>query len=359
VYYVCHRLRQPSHSALWYFVFGAATFFLATFSIHLLTLLGPVAAYSLFLLGKNERAKAFGLSISGVLTTSAALFAAYLLTGAPVVLFGETAHHIQSYDVLSAMPAFQPLSWSVQSSNVLQRVEQFWIEAPIVLPVVLVSTTVTTISWKSLDPQQRVISTATLMVLISWLLFQSSADYYLLHITPLLILQSFVVLRGVLNTRTASIAMTVASMILAAISFTDVSRATHSARVIHRQNGEAIRSILGSLKDDPLRVLAQYPAVPELHKRLGDRLVTTHFLNFPREIKSAIQVLREQRVGSLILYRTSRQSSYSFEVDTLWQVANTYGQLESRITGNLFDVGIDYFKGLTGEDTLYHFRISQ
>lgn len=82
--------------------------------------------------------------------------------------------------------------------------------------------------------------------------------------------------------------------------------------------------------------------------------MTTHFVNFPRDTTSVTGVLDAQNVSTMILYRTSRKESYSFEVDPLWQAVQNWRM--DTITGSYFDVGLDYFAGLSGSDTLYIVR---
>lgn len=347
-------------SKQWFFFFGAVTFFLVTFSIHLLTLLGPVAIYAIYRLSKGARTSAFLYSVTGVCVIAALLFVVYLITGAPITLFGETSHHIQSYDVLGAMPAFHPFSFSTQFANLVQRFQQFAEEAPVILAMTMLSIIVTILLWKSFTNETRFISICTLIVAISWLEFQSSAIYYLLHLTPLLILQAMVVMHTALEAKSeGSYAFAVIAVIASVLHLVDASPATVTAQTIHNENERALAVILPKLENTDSRVIAQYPAVPQLHRELGDRLVTTHFLNFPREDKKPEEVLREQNVRSIVLYRTSRVQDYSFEVAPLWDIAQKFGTLDTIITGRLFDVDIDYFKGHRGRDTLYLFRLER
>lgn len=363
VAYCALKLRSTDVRPLskqWFFVFGAVTFFFVTFSIHLLTLLGPVAIYAVYRLGKSVRLTAFLYSALGVSAVGVLLLVVYLVTGAPVTLFGETSHHIQSYDVLGAMPAFHPFSFSTQFANLVQRFQQFAVEAPVILALTMLSIIVTILLWQSLTREARFFSICTLIVTISWLIFQSSAIYYLLHLTPLLIVQAMSVMHTALEAKSeGSYAFGILAVIATIMHLGDAAHANTTAETIHRENQRAVSLISPKLKESNARVIAQYPAVPQLHQQLGDRLVTTHFLNFPRENKQAHEVLREQNVRSMVLYRTSRIQDYSFEVAPLWEIARQHGTLDTIITGRLFDVGVDYFKGHTGEDTLYLFRLDR
>ena len=340
---------QPS--SRWYLLFGAATFFLVTFSIHLLTLLGPAAVYALWKISNPERLKAMVYGALGVVIIAAVLFATYALSDAPLTLFGNTTHHIQSYDVLEAMPAFSPFSWSVQSSNLVQRFEQFSSEAPIILALLAIACVTLVMKRHSIDRSTRFLLACSAIVTICWLEFQSSAVYYLLHITPLLVLCSILVLRH-LKPRRWRMTLALGALALIILHVDDMHNAFALAEEIDDQNSRAIAAALRTIPGDGSTVLSQYPAVSHLHRELGERLMTTHFVNFPRDTTGVAGVLFAQNVSTMILYRTSRAENYSFEVEPLWQTVQGDWSLDT-VVGSFFDVGLDYFAGLSGNDTLF------
>ncbi|HET6513337.1 MAG TPA: hypothetical protein VFH43_14190 [Candidatus Kapabacteria bacterium] len=334
----------------WYVIFGAVTFLLVTFSIHLLTLLGPAAIYAICLIGKGERTKAYLLSAAGVVSVAALLMGTYALAGAPMTLFGDTTHHIQSHDVLDAMPAFSPFSWSVQSSNLVQRFDQFREEAPVILALFVIASIVLAMKWRGVDRHTRSLLLCSTIIIICWLQFQSSAVYYLAHITPLMILCSVMVLRQ-LRPRRWRMTLALGALALVILHVDDIRGAFATAKEIDDQNKSAVANVLRRLPRDGSTVLTQYPAVSRFHQTLGPRLMTTHFVNFPRDTSSTERVLHAQNVSTMLLYRTSRAHDYSFEVAPLWNVATNW-DLDT-VTGSFFDVGIDYFAGLHGSDTLF------
>ncbi|HET6511906.1 MAG TPA: hypothetical protein VFH43_06925 [Candidatus Kapabacteria bacterium] len=337
--------------SVWYFAFGVVTFGLATLSIHLLTLLGPVAVFVLLILSKGERLKATLFGAGGVIVMAALLLGTYALTGAPITLFGQTSHHIQSHDVLDAMPAFSPFSWSVQSSNLVQRFEQFREEAPFVAAIFFGSILFAVLKWKTLASPTRFALACTALIIISWLEFQSSAIYYLLHITPLMVFIAVMVLRTLKPRRwKLTLALGCAAMVL--LHSIDLAEIQGFSKSIDEKNRESVEAIHALIPAVDSRVLAQYPAVSLLHKTLNERLMTTHFVNFPTDSSSVDEVLRAQNVSTMILYRTSRSENYSFEVEPLWHVANSRGRIDTVITGYLFDVALEN-TAATGPDSLY------
>lgn len=330
-------LWQPG--SLWFTAFGACTFALVTFSIHLLTLLGPAAVFVVYVFGKEQRAKAFAASASGVLAVAGILFAIYASTGAPLTLFGETPHRLQSHDVLSAMPVFRPFSWSVQSSNLVQRFEQFRIEAPFVAALFMASLVVSVVKWRSLAPATKFALACSGIVVLCWLQFQSSAVYYLTHITPLLVFISVMILRT-LKPRRWKTTLALGCVALAALHFAEIEQLTDPSRRRDTQNRHALQAIEPRLPDDGSTILVQYPAVSILHRTLGDRLMTTHFVNFPVDSSSVEEVLRKNNVSTIVLYRTAQAHNYSFEVAPLWAFAQAHGKTDTLIRGDFFDVEV-------------------
>ncbi len=350
--YLYRKQREAAWSPTvsWYIGFGAITFALATLSIHLLTLLGPVALFALLVLAKGDRLRATAHGAAGVLLVAAVLFGTYALTGAPITLFGQTSHHIQSHDVLDAMPAFSPLSWSVQSSNLVQRFEQFRDEAPFVAAIFVAGLLLAVLKWRQLAPVTRFALACTAIIMVSWLEFQSSAIYYLLHVAPLMVFVAVMILRTLKPRRwRLTLALGCAAMVL--LHSIDLAAIQGFSKSIDERNREAIAALTARLPQDDSRILAQYPAVSLLHRSLGDRLMTTHFVNFPTDSSTVDEVLRQQNVGTMILYRTSRAQNYSFEVEPLWNIASARGRIDTVIVGYLFDVALD--DASTRPDSLY------
>jgi hypothetical protein len=124
------------------------------------------------------------------------------------------------------------------------------------------------------------------------------------------------------------------------------------------ENRQHIAAIEHRLPNDGSTILAQYPAVSILHRSIGERLMTTHFINFPVDSRSVIEVLRENNVGTMVLYRTQRAADYSFEVAPLWDVAKQYGHIDTVFTGFFFDVALDKWHGYE-QDSLYLVSLKQ
>jgi hypothetical protein len=68
--------------------------------------------------------------------------------------------------------------------------------------------------------------------------------------------------------------------------------------------------------------------------------------------------LRENNVGTMVLYRTQRAADYSFEVAPLWDVAKKYGHIDTVFTGFFFDVALDKWHGYE-QDSLYLVSLKQ
>jgi hypothetical protein len=106
------------HSMRWWFGCGAIFMFLAvSSSIHLLTLLAPVALFFFWRITENEkqphsRRRAAIASAAGMLSMLTLLVLAYYFANRSLDLFPASAG--QFHDVLHSIPIFRPFSRSVQ-----------------------------------------------------------------------------------------------------------------------------------------------------------------------------------------------------------------------------------------------------
>lgn len=338
---------------MWFFVFGAVTFMLATLSIHLLTLLGPAALYVLWRFEALKNWKRVVAAIGGVISVATVLFLVYLLSGAPLTLFGRSTAHLQFHDVIDAMPGLRPFSCSVQSANLLQRVSGFYEEAPIFLALFVALLVV--VAFRKSEPSLRTLTTLTALIVLSWLLFESSARYYYIHVMPLTLVCVLAGFRQLLDGRVPRVALAILAAVTMITSIEDSLVARDIGNALTANNGRALQVIAQRLANDD-RLLAQYPAVARLHQKRPNSVMTTHLFNLPRDSRSHSEILDSASIKYLLLYRTSRVAEYSFEVAPLERLA-AQGTVDTILTGQFFDVGIDYFADLHGVDTILLVRL--
>ena len=282
-------------SARWFFFFGAITFSLATLSIHLLTLLPLAGIYLLFALGAFKKPSRLLATIGGVATVALVLLGVYVISGAPLTLFGVTAKHTQFHSVISEVPITKLFSRSVQLANLHQRWDGFIHEAPAILLLMGLGVVAAFMSRK----QSFVAISLLACVIVSWLLFQSYAIYYYLHVLPVIVLVTFVLLSRVLSEKGAfvSIFSVVVAFLVAHFGFYDGVHAKESATRLTKSNRSALEVAFAtvSLEKSPV-VLIQNPGLAWLLKRDQAGTMTEHFISFPLDDRAPSEVLKAQKV---------------------------------------------------------------
>jgi hypothetical protein len=329
-------------SARWFFFFGAITFSLATLSIHLLTLLPLAAIYLLFTLGAFKKPARLLAAIGGVAMVALILLGIYVLSGAPMTLFGVTAKHTQFHSVISEVPITKLFSRSVQFANLHQRWDGFIHEAPSILLLMGFGLVAAFMSRK-----QSFVAIAMLAcVIVSWLLFQSYAIYYYLHVLPVLVLISFGSIAHILTQKrlVPSLFSIVVAFLVAHFGFYDGVHAKESAIRLTASNRSVLEAAFATipLEKSPV-VLIQNPGLAWLLKRDPFGTMSEHFISFPLDDRPPSEVMKAQRVQYLALYSEPGNPNYADEFAPLKQVADSLGTMVSTKTGLLFDAGRDYF----------------
>ena len=234
--------QRNEFSRWWWFGYGAAIVFLSvSSSIHLLTLLGPVAFYFFWRLGGIRRWHSAAFAITGAVGMGAILIAVYYWTTGSITLFSIAAGPVQFQDVLSSIPIRRPFSRSVQVSNIIIRLKQYASEAPqiFLLPGLL------PFIWRRATNTRHTFAVASGIVMLSWLLLEGAEINYLMHLLPLLFL-GLALAATVIVERWKSIA--IASFTCIAITFfifsyQDSLHAFVSASVIDSSNNSNVKAI--------------------------------------------------------------------------------------------------------------------
>lgn len=357
------RASAEGRSYRWWFLLGAVTFLLCTLSIHLLTLLGPVAIFAVWRLGGFRRPLRALSAVLGVLLCVGILLGTYALTSAPFTLFGETGPGtLQAQEVVAAFPGLRPFSFSVQSSNIIQRFELLIEDAPIfVLPFTLAMVAIAVIVpafARKLNLSEYTIRLlgSTGIITWSWLEFQSSSAYYLLHLLPLLAFAiGAIVHRAFETSRAISV---IGFLVLALLYFSNIQdsiKAEVNGAQMSTENRAAIQAVIPRI-DPKAKILTQIPAISLVHESLDRRMMTTHFVNFPKADQAHSDLLVDHDVRYILEYRTSRMPNFSFESATLNNLA-ALGTIDTQFIGRFFDVRQSYFHPLHGSDTLTLYRL--
>jgi hypothetical protein len=342
------------------FFFGAALVFLMlTSSVHLVTLLPGLGVYAAWRLGVFRKSGPATAFIGGGILCVATLAAIYALTTNSVAIF-DSSGHAQFHDVVSSIPILRPLSRSVQVANLLIRSKQFIAEAPAALLVVPV---VALALWRTRGRSDaRGITLAFAIVFLSWVLLEGAEVHYLMHIVPLMLLVTIVLLSRTSNYEgqwPALIAIVIAGA-LTVLSVRDANSAFVEGSRIARSNDRATGGLFAAIASDWQRpglpiVLVEPPALEGLMK-YPLRLTTDHFLSFPQYALPLDRYLDTLAIDYIVLYNSPDYPKVRPSSDPLYQTVRSHAILVDLETGTIGDIGRTYFEPSTFRDTLLLFR---
>jgi hypothetical protein len=360
----CTKLSKndEERSASWWLVYGAVISFLSvTSSIHLLTLIGPVAVFFFWRLGGFKRLSNLLAAIGGALSAFCLLALVYYLTNGDLTLFSHSAGHVQFQDVLSSIPILRPFSRSVQFSNIIIRIKQFWSESPqiFLLPAIAI------LVWRKTSKQENTFAIATSIVFLSWLLLEGAEINYLIHILPLLFLWLALAITKLENRWRFLIYPVAAVGILCSIlGFQDSSTALANASAIDASNEKAVHGIEAAIdstwhRPGKPRVVTEPPSLERLAEDTRLDVMTDHFISFPTRIEPLDSFFTREHVNYVVLYNSPSYPKNRPRDDPFYKTVAAQGHLIATEIGYIGDVGRDYFGNSDWEDTLLLFQLPQ
>jgi len=353
---------QPSEK--WFFIVGAGMLLLATLSIHLLTLLAPIALLALYHFGAFRKWSLIGAAIGGAAAVALLLFVIYYLSGAPITLFGATQLHTQFHSVIDEIPITKLFSPNAQIGNVFARWEGFVAEAPAVLGLAIAAVVLTLVRIKhvKLSLGERFALQSCILAIVSWLLLESYAIYYYMQVLPLIVFVSALLIARSLPAPVASrsvrVALLIASILISYVALTDATLALTSGSRVTTANHQALKQAVSNIPPTGDVILAQNPSLAWLLHRTNMKVMSSHFLEFPITDRAPADVMKAEHVKYLLLYVDPKDKNYSFEVPTMMRVADSVGELIATQHGALLDVDRNYFALDTSRvDTLKLYKL--
>ncbi|MDP4199429.1 MAG: hypothetical protein Q8922_09875 [Bacteroidota bacterium] len=353
---------QKERSQIWWIGYGAVVVFLAvSSSIHLLTLLGPVAIFLAWRFGGFGTFRLAFATIIGALSTLVLLTIVSWLTNGTLTLFTPGAHQFQ--DVLSSIPILRPLSRSVQSANILIRLKQFFAEAPAVFLLVLL----TPFAWQSSKQRAKASSLliALVIIFLSWLLFEGAEINYLMQVVPVIFLAIALALSRISSkNKVIEYAAAAIAIVFIGISGQDMLRASANAHVIDRSNASAISAIASHIDTSwhrpgaPL-ILVEPPALERMSQYPNLRVMTDHFISFSEREIPTDSFLRQEHVNYAVLYNSPKFPKDRARVDSLYRTVRRIGTLIAYEAGRSGDIGRNYFGRSEWQDTLLLFKLPE
>jgi hypothetical protein len=359
---ICTKLTasDEKRSAWWWLGYGAIISLISvTSSIHLLTLICPVAIFFFCRLGGFRSVVSVLSAIAGVVIAFASLAIVYYITNGSLPLFSHAAGHVQFQDVLSSIPILRPFSRSVQFSNIIIRMKQFWSESPqiFLLPAIGI------LVWRKTSKQENKFFIATSIVFLSWLLLEGSEINYLTHILPLLFLWLALAITKLENRWRFSIYSVAAVAILCFIlGFQDSSIALANASAIDVSNDKAARGIEAAIDSTwhgpgKPRVVTEPPSLERLSEDMHIAVMTDHFISFPTRIEPLDSFFARVHVNYVVLYNSPSYPKNRLRDDPFYKAVATEGRLIATEIGFSGDIGRDYFGHLDWRDTLLVFKL--
>ncbi len=348
------------HTSLWWFAYGAIfMFFAVSSSIHLLTLLAPVALFFLWRFTNNGKihstVRAAFWSAVGWLAMRGALIFAYYAANGSLELFPKSAS--QFHDVLHSIPILHPFSRSVQVANIVTRIKQIIAEATVivVLPFIIL------FAWKR--GVRHTFAIASLLVGISWLLFEGAEITYLIHLLPLLFLGLAIALTRLAERWNVTwVPITALGVIVFVFSLRDSARAFENASAIDVSNRNAARMIKTQIAStwhaaSMPRVLTEPPMLDRLSQDTSIQIMTDHFLSFPLRIEPLDSFLAREHVNYAVLYNSPTYPKNRARDDPFYRGIHRSGLLIASYIGTSGDVGRDYFHHSDWRDTILFFKL--
>jgi hypothetical protein len=346
----------------WWFGYGAVIVFLSfSSSIHLFTLLGPVALFFFWKLGGMRRWNCAVASIAGATGVAAILIAVYYATTGNLTLFSVSTGPVQFQDVLSSIPIRRPFSRSVQVANIIIRFKQFVSESPeiFLLPILLPFVV-------RRSDARHTFAVASCIVLLSWLLLEGAEINYLMHLLPLLFLGLTLAVNGVVMkwNSVAIVTFSTIAILFVILSYRDSLDALSTASGIDQSNRAIVQAIEANIAanwhgTDKPRVLTEPIALDRLSQDMDIQVMTDHFISFPLRPEPIDSFFWKEHVDYVVLYNSPVYPKNRARDDPFYRDVLRSGRLLGSYLGMSGDMGRDYFDRSHWQDTLLLFQISQ
>jgi hypothetical protein len=355
------QIPQISQSKRWWLGYGMVFMFLAvSSSIHLLTLLSPLALFLFWRITENEKAlksrkQAAVAAAIGALSMLAIFILAYYAANGSLDLFPASSG--QFHDVLHSIPILRPFSRSVQVSNTVIRFKQVIAEAPVILILPLIAPLV----WKR--GVRHTVAIASFLVGLSWLLLEGSEINYLIHLLPIFFLGLALATSRLVDRWNASwVSFAALAVIVFIFGWHDASKAFESASSIDASNRNTAQTIEAQITSTwpyiskPL-VLTEPPTLDRLSQDTSIRIMTDHFISFPLWKVPLDSFFAREHLNYAVLYNSPAYPKDRPHNDPFYQDVARSGRLIGRSIGISGDVGRDYFDHSDWQDTILLFKL--
>jgi hypothetical protein len=269
----------------------------------------------------------------------------------PVIVFliiavASGAHSVFGYTGSSGffsqvqnVPALRPFSRSVQMANLLQRLDM---ALRLAGPLTLLSVCALIVAMIPGFRRRHSLPMwwLPLSIIVSWLLFESSAPTsYLIYIVPVVAVSASVLL----STLPPLVLAIVAAVPVALLPFS-ILNAESLGNTLTTYNDASVGEAIAHIRTDPKPgpVLTINLGVHEL-LNAGLPIMTTQFVEFPASSLSPDSVLRQNNVHYMLLYQSPLHPDYMREILPLTRIAHDRGTLVFSRAAAMTDIARDYF----------------
>ncbi len=361
--------RHPMSTSMICFLIGSLGVLTSfTISPHLLVLIPPVMLYVAWRHGAFSSIAAATWFFSGGILVAGLLILLYAIPNHSFSIAAGISMDNQFGSVLNNLPIRHLFSWSAQSHQLWAKWYYLWHEAPlfaIVLSIILLSEVFLPLT-KRPHPATSFVTISLLLALLPALFVQSTLPYYVVHILPLATFSFALHLEDWSKTWWSAPMIALASLALSALiwwrSIPDIARAGRIGNRIGEANTAAIQAAIEETSRDwepgqsrPL-VLAQGPAIHELLRDTGLRVMSESFLFFP--VRPAADHSTEP-VDSVLLHAgVDYVIDYDKPMTPEYETAVRRGEPVFSRVGPMLDRTIDYFSDTLNElDTLTLYQL--
>jgi hypothetical protein len=363
---------------LWWFGFGSLmTFAAMTVSIHLVTLLFPLAVFLMIRFGAFRNLGRAAVAILGALIALTGFIIIYRITTGDVSLFGTSGQHIQFIEVAKEKPILRPFSRSVQLNNLFQRLDLLWKGVPVLLIAMVLTVAQLLLNrFKTrknfqMHRAEKFSLAALVIVFFSWLLLQTSLTYYVPHFIPLLAFVLGVFLQKAQghehhrNMTPLRVVLMIVAISLTTFQIVEMLGAKETATELASENLRGKEKMIASLKriaeqehiTKPL-VLIESPAAFGLELDTSIRLMSTLFTAFPERAEPIMTTVRREHVHFALFYDTPLEQENRQVHDPLFVAVASNSTLVDSAVGTFFDMGRSYeHPDFSIKDTLKLFKI--
>ncbi len=311
-------LDAPALTNWHYLLLGLSVALSLSIYVHVPTLIAVPALWTLFRL-KSHRRDVLA-TIAGAIGGLGILAIGYWLTTGEFYLLGRGGAYNQYFNVARSIPIMHPFSWQVQRINTIARFLQVFGLAPQLIIALTVGFCFAPWLWRTSPAQQsrRRFAELAILVTISWMAFEGPAVFYNMHMLPVFTVVAIVLIASLWSRQATTkfrallpLLSIGIGVVLVLVAMPSEMKLAQAARTISDGNHRAVASLLGTIPvgvERPL-VLTDEPAYDLLVANPRFALMTKHLFLFGGENKTLADILREHRVGYLLLYSTSRWQS--------------------------------------------------